>query len=129
MAYREGLEPALRGISATIKGGEKVGVVGRTGAGKSSMLAVLLRLQELQSGTVKIDGEDIKLMGLATLRSRVGSVPQVSEWSEWVDSIRILIPPERARQRARPGLDQVVAVDRWESLCLRTAALMRGSPG
>jgi ATP-binding cassette subfamily C (CFTR/MRP) protein 1 len=82
MAYREGLEPALRGISATIKGGEKVGVVGRTGAGKSSMLAVLLRLQELQSGTVCIDGEDIKQMGLATLRSRVGSVPQVSPWPQ-----------------------------------------------
>lgn len=45
MCYREGLEPALRGVTALIKGGEKVGVVGRTGAGKSSMLAVLLRLQ------------------------------------------------------------------------------------
>ena len=56
MKYREGTPMVLRGISADIKGGERVGVVGRTGAGKSSLLAALLRMVEPERGVVRLRG-------------------------------------------------------------------------
>lgn len=55
MNYRQGLPNVLHGISLSIKGGEKVGVVGRTGAGKSSLALTLLRIVEY-SGQITIDG-------------------------------------------------------------------------
>jgi len=55
MSYRPGLPNVLHGISLSIKGGEKVGVVGRTGAGKSSLTLALLRIVEYQ-GKISIDG-------------------------------------------------------------------------
>jgi len=55
MSYRPGLPSVLHGISLSIKGGEKVGVVGRTGAGKSSLALTLLRIVEYQ-GKISIDG-------------------------------------------------------------------------
>lgn len=55
MSYREGLPDVLQSISMSIKGGEKIGVVGRTGAGKSSLGLSLLRLVEY-SGSITVDG-------------------------------------------------------------------------
>ena len=62
LRYRAELPLVLRDISLTIAGGEKVGVVGRTGAGKSSLISALLRLVELDSGRLVIDGVDIRLV-------------------------------------------------------------------
>lgn len=56
MSYRPGLPNVLNGISISIKGGEKIGVVGRTGAGKSSLMLALFRIVELNSGSITIDG-------------------------------------------------------------------------
>ena len=55
MRYRPGLPNVLRGISISIRGGEKIGIVGRTGAGKSSITLALLRIVEY-SGSITIDG-------------------------------------------------------------------------
>lgn len=66
----------LKSISFSVEPGEKVGIVGRTGAGKSSLCAALFRLVELQAGKVTIDGQDISKLGLETLRSRLSIVPQ-----------------------------------------------------
>ncbi|OQR67779.1 canalicular multispecific organic anion transporter 1, partial [Tropilaelaps mercedesae] len=57
--YRENLEPVLRGIDLEIGAGERVGIVGRTGAGKSSLTLALLRIIEATEGRIRIDGVDI----------------------------------------------------------------------
>ena len=76
MKYREDLDPAVDDVSFEIEPGMKVGIVGRTGAGKSSILQSLFRLIDLSSGTVEIDGINIKEVGLHTLRTKVGYIPQ-----------------------------------------------------
>ncbi|KAM8717861.1 hypothetical protein ACLKA7_004543 [Drosophila subpalustris] len=74
--YREGLDLVLRGVSFNISGGEKVGIVGRTGAGKSSLTLALFRIIESAGGKIIIDGVDIATMGLHMLRSRLTIIPQ-----------------------------------------------------
>ncbi|KAJ4445532.1 hypothetical protein ANN_12212 [Periplaneta americana] len=76
LRYRPDLPLVLHGIAVDIKGGEKVGVVGRTGAGKSSLVTTLLRLTELAGGRILIDGIDISTIGLHDLRSAVAIIPQ-----------------------------------------------------
>ena len=65
--YRAGLDLVLRDVSCHIQAGEKVGIVGRTGAGKSSITLALFRIIEAAAGTITIDGVDIAGVGLATL--------------------------------------------------------------
>lgn len=74
--YREGLDLVLNGLSFTVKGGEKVGIVGRTGAGKSSLTLSLFRIIEASHGQITIDGVDISKLGLHALRSRLTIIPQ-----------------------------------------------------
>jgi len=76
MRYREGLDPVLHGISCKIRPHEKVGIVGRTGAGKSSIALSLFRLVEAMEGKIIIDGENISLLGLKDLRSKLSIIPQ-----------------------------------------------------
>ena len=56
MKYQENLDFSLRGLTFEIPSGSKVGIVGRTGAGKSTIMQILLRLTELHSGEILIDG-------------------------------------------------------------------------
>lgn len=66
----------LKGITLSISGGEKIGVVGRTGSGKSTLIQVLFRLVEPSGGKVIVDSIDISVLGLHDLRSRFGIIPQ-----------------------------------------------------
>ncbi|GLV33119.1 uncharacterized protein CBL_10466 [Carabus blaptoides fortunei] len=76
MKYREHLPPSLKGISFETRPAEKIGVVGRTGAGKSSLLSSLFRLVELHSGSIVIDIVNIAHISLNALRSRLSIIPQ-----------------------------------------------------
>lgn len=74
--YRPGLPPVLHGLSFSISPTEKVGIVGRTGAGKSTMINALFRLVELEKGRILIDNYDISSFGLTDLRKVLGIIPQ-----------------------------------------------------
>ncbi|KAG4114413.1 hypothetical protein ERO13_D12G045100v2 [Gossypium hirsutum] len=76
LRYRPELPPVLYGLSFTISPSDKVGIVGRTGAGKSSMLNALFRIVELERGRILIDGCDIAKFGLMDLRKVLGIIPQ-----------------------------------------------------
>ncbi|XP_066990041.1 multidrug resistance-associated protein 1-like [Macrobrachium rosenbergii] len=74
--YRPGLSDVLHDISFSVSAGEKVGIVGRTGAGKSSLTMALFRILEGTEGSIEIDGVDIAAMSLHDLRSRLTVIPQ-----------------------------------------------------
>ncbi|CAD8136284.1 unnamed protein product [Paramecium pentaurelia] len=76
--YRENLSPALRGLNVVIKRQEKIGVVGRTGAGKSTITLSLLRILEASSGSIIIDGVDISTLNLKQLRESITMILQDS---------------------------------------------------
>ncbi|KAM9305128.1 multidrug resistance-associated protein 1-like [Gastrophryne carolinensis] len=76
LRYRKDLEMALKKVTALIQPGEKVGIVGRTGAGKSSLTLGLFRILEPATGTIYIDDADISKLGLHELRSKITIIPQ-----------------------------------------------------
>ncbi|RLO07598.1 hypothetical protein DYB28_000408 [Aphanomyces astaci] len=76
LQYRAGLPPVLRQLTFAIEPQEKIGIVGRTGAGKSSLVVALLRLVEVQSGIIYIDDVDVSLVGLHDLREQIAIIPQ-----------------------------------------------------
>ena len=78
MKYRDELDPSIRGLNVSIEAGMKIGIVGRTGAGKSSILQALFRLCELDEkdgGSIKIDGQNIRELGLHKLRKNIAYIP------------------------------------------------------
>ncbi|XP_067949298.1 multidrug resistance-associated protein 1-like [Watersipora subatra] len=75
-SYRPELNPVLQGLDFVIKPQEKVGIVGRTGAGKSSLSVALFRLIEARKGSIYIDGVDIETIGLHQLRNKLTILPQ-----------------------------------------------------
>lgn len=67
---------ALNGVSFDLKPGQKMAVIGRTGAGKTTIADLLVRMYDVTEGTIKIDGKDLRHLDLDNLRKRVGYVPQ-----------------------------------------------------
>jgi len=72
----EGRTDIVDGFSLTVRAGEKVGLVGRSGAGKSTLANLLLRFYDLQSGAIRIDGQDISQVAQESLRAKIGVVTQ-----------------------------------------------------
>lgn len=77
VSYAPELSPVLKGVTFTVKDNERIGVVGRTGAGKSSLTLALFRFLEARAGTIRIDGIDVSKIDLHSLRSRLAIIPQV----------------------------------------------------
>ncbi|KAH6677549.1 P-loop containing nucleoside triphosphate hydrolase protein [Halenospora varia] len=75
-SYKADGDPVLKGISLRIPGGKKVGICGRTGSGKSSLVSTLFRILDLDSGSIFVDGIDLSTLPRQTIRSRLIVVPQ-----------------------------------------------------
>ncbi|GAA5985560.1 hypothetical protein JCM11641_007994 [Rhodosporidiobolus odoratus] len=103
-SYAPDLPPVLKGVSFEVKGGEKVGIVGRTGSGKSTLGLSFFRFIEPSSGNVTIDGLDINTLNLQDLRSRLTIVAQ--EAALFAGTLRFNLDP----------FDQHSDVDIWNAL-------------
>lgn len=110
-AYAPDLPPVLKGVSFTVNGNERIGVIGRTGAGKSSLTLALFRFLEAREGTIMIDGVDISKIKLSTLRSRLAIIPQ--DPVLFSGTIRSNLDPfnERTDEELRDCLSRVHLVD------------------
>ncbi|XP_063398260.1 multidrug resistance-associated protein 1-like isoform X1 [Mytilus trossulus] len=102
--YRDGLDLVLKGINTQINAGEKVGIVGRTGAGKSSLTLALFRLIEPASGRIIVDEENLYIMGLHDCRSKLTILPQ--DPVLFSGSLRMNLDP----------MDEYKETDLWKAL-------------
>ncbi len=71
-----GTTPVLRGVDLVVRPGERIGLVGRSGAGKTTLVSLLLRLYDLEGGAIRIDGQDISAVTQGSLRAAIGVVTQ-----------------------------------------------------
>jgi ATP-binding cassette subfamily B multidrug efflux pump len=107
----EGRPDIVDGFSLTVRAGEKVGLVGRSGAGKSTLANLLLRFYDLESGAIRIDGQDISQVAQESLRSKIGVVTQDTSLlhRSVLDNLRYGMPDatlaevEAAAQKAHAG--------------------------
>lgn len=76
LIYREGGEPSLRNITFTVNRGEKVGIIGGTGSGKTSIVNLIMRGYPVTSGSVSVLGHDVNAWNESSLHSHIGLVPQ-----------------------------------------------------
>lgn len=76
VGYAEDLESVLKGVSFSVQPCQRIGIVGRTGSGKSSLTLALFRFLEARRGSIEIDGVDLKTLKLHDLRSRLAIIPQ-----------------------------------------------------
>lgn len=76
VTYDASLSPVIRDLSLSVGHGQKVGIFGRTGSGKSTMVNAIFRLADTTAGSIKLDGVDISALDPHHLRSRLAAVPQ-----------------------------------------------------
>ncbi|RVW43237.1 ABC transporter C family member 10 [Vitis vinifera] len=128
--YRPNAPLVLHGISCKFGGGQKIGIVGRTGSGKTTLISTLFRLVEPTEGRIIIDDINISTIGLHDLRSRLGIIPQ--EPTLFSGSVLEKCQLRGAVQEKEEGLDSLVVQDgsNWsmgqrQLFCLGRALLKR----
>ena len=104
MRYREDLDLVLKGLSLTIKPREKIGIVGRTGCGKSTLMSTLFRIVEPTGGRVLIDGHDLAQVPLHQLRSKLALVPQVRACLTAANNYNAVLANRRQVHATQTGL-------------------------
>jgi ABC-type multidrug transport system fused ATPase/permease subunit len=92
LKYRPTTEVVLHGLSFDVQPGEKIGIVGRTGAGKSTITLAMSRIVEIFKGKISIDGVDIQNISLSKLRSSITIIPQ--DASMFTGTLRFNLDPE-----------------------------------
>lgn len=112
-AYKPGV-PVLRDVSFAAKRGEKLALVGPTGAGKSTVTQLLLRLYEVESGTVRVNGDDVAGLARAELRRRFAVVPQDVYLFPGTVCSNIAAGETPDRERVRQALERLGALDLFE---------------
>lgn len=113
-AYKKGV-PVLSEVSFAARRGEKLALVGPTGAGKSTVTQLLLRLYELESGVVRVDGDDVRGLEREELRRRFAVVPQDVYLFPGSVCTNIAAGEEPDRERVRQALERIGALDVFES--------------
>ncbi|KAK8437180.1 ABC bile acid transporter [Phyllosticta citricarpa] len=117
VSYAADLPPVLKGVSFSVRPNERVGVVGRTGAGKSSLTLALFRFLEAREGSIHIDGLDIAALRLHDVRSRLAIIPQ--DPVLFSGTVRSNLDPfgEHADDELREALQRVHLVSAADFAC------------
>ncbi|KAB1199139.1 ABC transporter C family member 3 [Morella rubra] len=113
--YAPHMPLVLRGLTCSFPGGEKTGIVGRTGSGKSTLVQALFRIVEPAGGQITIDGINISLIGLHDLRSKLSIIPQ--EPTMFEGTVRSNLDPleEYADEQIWEALDKCQLGDKVKS--------------
>jgi len=122
-------KPVFKDFNLEIQPGETVAIVGQTGAGKSSLTKILLRLYEFQSGDVRIDGHSIRDISLSEFRRSVGFIPQVPFlWADTIENNVKYGSPEASHEDVIWALEQSGGMEWIKNLDngLKTFILERG---
>lgn len=120
-SYSDSQEPVLREVSLNIKPGMKLGICGRSGSGKSSLLASILHLLEYQQGSIYLDGQDVSLVSREVLRQRINVISQDPYWIP-SESVRFNLDPWSESIELREDAELVEVLSRcqvWEHVKAR----------
>lgn len=116
-SYAEGSPPILRDISLEIEPGKRVGICGRSGSGKSSLILALVHLLDLESGSIWVDGVDISTIPREELRSRLTVLPQDPITLQ--NTVRGNLDPFSRVQSDRPLISVLEKVSLWEIIAAK----------
>ena len=115
-SYKEGLQNALRHVNLKIKKGESIALVGRSGAGKTTLIKLLMRFYDPEKGVITIDGIDIRKFTKSQLRSFMGVVPQEPILFNDTISYNIGYPKTNVSQREIEKVSKLAHIDSFIKL-------------
>lgn len=112
-AYRDGAPPALDGFSLTVRPGERVGIIGKIGSGKTTIGRLLVKLYEPQQGAILVDGIDMRQLHPHDVRSKIGLLGQDAELLNGTVRSNILMGNQRASDGELVAAAEMAGVDEF----------------